>query len=331
MMRLVQRVKSTSLSDLVKSSKMEKLEAAEMTLLNPFGASVIKSLPRLSPHQGHPIRRIAKEARHTLRQEYETSQSLHKAIDQVDKILDSNIVDYTGSIANIGALQIGNSSKEKIELDMMIETGLRLQFTKNYFARIKQAMDGKEVQQTDITSSVACRLLDSIMMGTAAERIQEHIGVYGKHNGKMTQDQFQSCLYALYEPEVETVSNAMLTLDKLVDKKMKKKVIPNAIKTFLLDNVELNTQVRCMMAWSDPDYTGFKPLADDYAVTVPDLIKSRQEFYKEGTQVGEKFVEEILARRREFYNNKQANRETMARGLLFFIATCFADWYVCVM
>jgi hypothetical protein len=328
-------MKSLSWSDLVISKKIQKLEATELSLLNSFGNYVMKSLPKLSPHREHPMRSIANEARHTLVQEYESSQSLYEAIHKVDTVLKSNIPNFP-QIADIGDKSwIGITPEKKLELDMMIETGFRLHFTKEYFARMQKAIDNGEIDQALISSSRACRLLDSIMLGTATERIKEHIDTYGTKNPRLTQDQYQSCLYALYDPEVETVAAAMQTLKNLdtEDKKMKtkKKVIPQAARLFLLDTVELNTKVRCMMAWSDPNYTGFKPLPDDHTVNVVELVKARKDFFLDGAMVGEKFVEEILTQRREFYQQKQETRKTMVHGFLFFIGTCLLDWAVCVV
>lgn len=327
----IQRVKSLSFSELVKSQKIQKLEATELSLLNSFGSYVMKSLPKLSPHREHPIRSIAKEARQILALEYESSRSLYKSIDKVDEVLKSNLSDFQ-QIADIGDNSTEITPAKKLELDMMIETGFRLHFTKEYFARMQKAFDDNELDQDLISSSRACRLLDSIMLGNSSERIQEHIGIYGIKNPNLTQDQYQGCLYALYEPEVETVAARMQSLNYLEDKKMKKKkVIPKVAKTFLLDNLELNTKIRCMMAWSDPDYTGFKPLPDDHSVSVEELVKARNDFFEDGAKVGEKFVEEILTQRREFYNQKQETRSTMVQGVLFFTGTCLLDWFVCVM
>lgn len=81
----------------------------------------------------------------------------------------------------------------------------------------------------------------------------------------------------------------------------------------------------------DPKYTGFKPLADDHAVPVDDLIKSRNLYFKECTSIGKQFVDDIVKDRKQFYDTKLENRVTVIKGVIFIVTTCILDWIVCAM
>jgi hypothetical protein len=56
-----------------------------------------------------------------------------------------------------------------------------------------------------------------------------------------------------------------------------------------------------------------------------ELIKSRNEFFKEGTNISELFMNEIISQRNTFYYEKKDNKETFRMGIVFFIVTIFAD------
>ena len=61
------------------------------------------------------------------------------------------------------------------------------------------------------------------------------------------------------------------------------------------------------------------------------LIKSRRDFFKEGDVLNQTFVNEIINQRRQFYQDKRDNRETIAIGIVFFFVTCICDYIVCTI
>lgn len=119
-------------------------------------------------------------------------------------------------------------------------------------------------------------------------------------------------------------------------------------KSYLLDKLEVNTKARCVLAWagrsfhkeilsfclispafaSDPNYTGFKPLADDHRVSVGELIESRAIYFPEGTQVASQFIASIVTDRQQFYEDKKELRQIYRCGFVFFVATCILDFIV---
>lgn len=216
-----------------------------------------------------------------------------------------------------------------VEAALQLETSFRIRFAAYYFDKMNEAMDSNNLNSTLLTESVLLRLVDAMILGTSVERIEAHFKTYVQCYGEnITMNRFQMCLYSLYEPEVDTIKDSLLLIDK-IDKKSKKKTIPNEAKYYLLDGIELNRQARCIMAWSDPDYQeGFKPVDDDYEMNWSEILKSRQEFFKEGEKVGGMFMEKIIGKRREFYNDKHDNREKTILGSVFFFGTCFLDWII---
>lgn len=79
----------------------------------------------------------------------------------------------------------------------------------------------------------------------------------------------------------------------------------------------------------DPKYTGFQSLPQELSMPRKDLLKARREFYEEGSEVAEQYMKDYIGTRRAYYHNKKDNRDTMLKGVAFFIVTCFADWAVC--
>jgi hypothetical protein len=71
------------------------------------------------------------------------------------------------------------------------------------------------------------------------------VSLYGT---PLTQVQLQSSFYSLYDPEVQATVEMYLLIPDL--KKDQKKSFPKLAKTFLLDNMELNSKSRCVFSWS---------------------------------------------------------------------------------
>lgn len=72
-------------------------------------------------------------------------------------------------------------------------------------------------------------------------------------------------MYALYEPEVQTVKSILMALPGLHRDHVKK--FPKFSSTYLLDVVELNVKARCLFCWSDPTFEG-----SDYHIMFPKNI-----------------------------------------------------------
>jgi hypothetical protein len=61
---------------------------------------------------------------------------------------------------------------------------------------------------------------------------------------------------------------------------------------------------------------------------IGELLVARRQFYEEASEVGLQFVRDYISERQQYYNTKSENRQTMLKGVAFFIATCLADWAV---
>ena len=70
----------------------------------------------------------------------------------------------------------------------------------------------------------------------------------GTKNVSFTQALLQSSFYSVLEPEVETVSEAAMTV--LESHKDHMKALLKITPTYLLDKLEVNVKSRCVFAWS---------------------------------------------------------------------------------
>jgi hypothetical protein len=69
--------------------------------------------------------------------------------------------------------------------------------------------------------------------------------VYGK---SFNVSELQNCLYGLYDPEIEAIKSILLA-NELKNKNFNK-AVEKISRSFLLDNLELNSKTRCIIAWS---------------------------------------------------------------------------------
>ncbi len=65
---------------------------------------------------------------------------------------------------------------------------------------------------------------------------------------EMDQEIIQACYYPLYEAEIETANILMKMYPISLERHEKK--IKKLTNGYLLDTLELNTKIRCIMAWS---------------------------------------------------------------------------------
>eukprot|EP01032_Pedospumella_encystans_P016454 gene16454-18777_t len=287
----------------------------DLQVLDDFTLNV-NSLIKITPTTTHPLHKISTEGRKMI--DRQPSRQINLKLDDLDK--------YIGEQFN--GMQKYFEEPETVALadKPQVETAIRLHLSQTYFRRLKKAIDDKELQPDFVNTAVLRNLFDVMLRGTASERIEHHLEMYGP---ELNQERLQECFYALYGPEVHTCTKLFLLNPALHPHH--KKNLPKFAKTYLLDKHELNVKLRCLLAWSDPNYSGFNTLADDLKLSAPDVLRSRRAHYETGTEVGLQFMRDYIGSRNEFYNNKEENRTTMKRGAAFFVATCLLDWAVCVL
>lgn len=127
---------------------------------------------------------------------------------------------------------------------------LRLQLVKEYFSALQGLLERSEISAKSLeSSSKLIRLLDAVLLGTSSERIHEHMTLFGPEFFQYT---MQTCFYSLYEAEIQALCRH---LDKypLQVKAHQKLLQKNSGSTYLLDSLELNTKLRCILAWMGKD------------------------------------------------------------------------------
>mmetsp|Transcript_2190 Transcript_2190/g.3449 ORF Transcript_2190/g.3449 Transcript_2190/m.3449 type:complete len:330 (+) Transcript_2190:94-1083(+) len=305
-------------------------EEVDMAVLDGFTIKtlVLQSIP---PVDNHPINAISSESRGILWKSFAKCNSTTDALESLDSYLNDRFVKQyhrrfsSPELAAMVPFDAPNSAETRQEID----TGFRLYLTKQYFRRLRRCIDRNEIDIGVLTPSVSVRLLDCILRGTAAERLAWHMQLFGL---ELNEEGLQECLYALYEPEVETCQALFLEMDSSRQlHKHHAKRLPKFAKTYLLDNAELNVKIRCSLAWSDPDYSGFQALPDDFKQNSTEYIKSQREHFPELPQIGQTFMRDYIRSRAEYYAERAELRTTLWRGFGFFIVTCLADWAVCVL
>jgi hypothetical protein len=126
-----------------------------------------------------------------------------------------------------------------------IDTILRIQFAREYFKRHRKAVFDASISTESLTPDKFAQLLDVVLRGTASERIETQLNMFGP---ELNQERLQECFYALYEPEVQTCTALFLQNPTLHPHH--KKNLPVFAKTYLLDKHDLNMKLRCILAWS---------------------------------------------------------------------------------
>ena len=126
-----------------------------------------------------------------------------------------------------------------------------------------------------------------------------------------------------------SVANAFLLVRGL--RKIHFKTIPKYSSSYLLDRLDLNMKTRCVFAWSDPNFTGLKPLPDDHKIPVDILLISRRLYFNDSLDIGTTFANEYLKARKDIYADKKDTKDTFRNGFYFLIVTCLLDWGVCVI
>ncbi len=206
----------------------------DLQVLDDFTLNV-NSLTKITPTTAHPLHKISTEGRKMI--DRQPSRQINLKLDDLDK--------YIGEQFN--GMQKYFEEPEAVTLadKPQVETAIRLHLSQTYFRRLKKAIDDKELQPDVVNTAVLRNLFDVMLRGTASERIEHHLEMYGP---ELNQERLQECFYALYGPEVHTCTKLFLLNPALHPHH--KKNLPKFAKTYLLDKHELNVKLRCLLAWS---------------------------------------------------------------------------------
>jgi hypothetical protein len=298
-------------------------EKLDIDHLNKF-QSIVKSLNTV-------IFIDAKGVRHPL---YNISQTITTMID-VDMLKymnvderDSNILDKVGNALNDSVIQSEGElmnyllAETSDSLDIKMQYLLRISLLKQYIIQLRKKLKENELESISLVTFR--QLVDAFLLGSASERIMLHLSLYGD---KCTQHSLQHSFYNLYDPEIDVTTSIFVKLNKNYEKIHNKK-FKKFSATYLLDKLELNSKSRMTFCWSLSTFSGFQPLDDDYVMPMQEVIKTRCEYFKEGNEVSSELMKAYVADRKEYYNEKADNRETINNGIIFFIVTVLADMYL---
>ena len=117
---------------------------------------------------------------------------------------------------------------------------------------------------------------------------------------------------------------AEVKLGAQLDKEHAKKIAQFRAE-YLLDRLEVNVKSRCVFAWTDPHFRGFKPVEETQLAAVEDVLVSRRMFFPEALSVGKQFVMDYVGNRRTHYNEKREFRRNAKLGAWFLLGTCVLD------
>lgn len=81
----------------------------------------------------------------------------------------------------------------------------------------------------------------------------------------------------------------------------------------------------------DPTYSGFNSLNDEKIMSTLELLKGRLQFFPEALSIGSLLMNDYSNEVKMKYEDKKEFKRSVNKSILFFLATCLADWYVCIM
>jgi len=327
---------------LFSKSTIQRLEQTEIAILEDVGKLVHRNIDnsslKVDPSIENDIKYLISLGRKakTIIAEKETLNSLKQlpveTLEQIERIFDDNQKLNAGDIVLSKSIDKNSSDQSNLQLrskslnNLSLPSVVKSTFLRFYFARLRKALSEEDIYAQRIPLDKISRLIDSTMLGSPSERIYEHFTLCGS---TMNQQQLQSCLYSLYEPEIQTCVAVISAIDGLNKKQLKPAI--RFANTFLLDHLELNTKARCLLAWSDPNYSGFNSLPADLCMPVETLIRSRRTFFPEGQQLSETFFKALISQRKLYYEERREMADLWRWGFVFFIATCLADYAVCTI
>lgn len=276
-----------------------------------------------------------------------SEENLTKLLADLDTLLvqcNEPYKDFIPDFANIDILTFWSSSLSSLSISSAsmdsttvtpwkwnAETSLRISLLREYLNNLQKVMkDAPDLNLKDkLHASSLMRLSDTFLLGTASERLEEHMNLLVSPQSDLGEWQLQDCLYHIYEPEVSCITSSFLSIKGL--HKTHIKGMQKFSKTYLLDKLELNVKSRCIFSWSDPEFTGFKPLPDNHRIPVINLLRSRRQYFSEGVEVAGKLIKDYTGSRRSYYFEKKENKQTQIKGVYFILGTILLDWIVCVI
>eukprot|EP01039_Chlorochromonas_danica_P010333 gene10332-11437_t len=181
----------------------------------------------------------------------------------------------------------------------------------------------KELAETVWQSLHWERFLDAVLLGTASERIAEHMSLFGS---KMTEEGLQLCLHACAEADVQTGLFLIDSCTTNLHKKCRQRAQKLA-KIYLLDTVELNVKSRSIYSWSatEKGKDGLPPPQQETSV----LLYGRRAFFPEAESLVTAYLNELQREDEELDANEEEWKGYYKKGSVFLVVTILLDWLVC--
>lgn len=302
-------------------------EIADLFLLEKF-ASLTESLNISDLPELHPCQEIASESRILIKDLWrldiiDKSTKIKHVFKELEKYHNREQERRKKDVENFVSLVKDNSGDIKNQWRWDCEATLRLSICQLYSQRLVVAIEEGTIPVDALHSEEKMlSIVNTILLGSTAERVAEHLRLYSP---SLDQASLQDAFYVLYDPEVATVSSALMIVRGLHNDLAKQ--IPKFTDSYLLDRLELNVKSRSVFCWSDEKFTGIKPLADDHVIPIEDIIKSRAEYFEEGGEVAKQFVEHLTGDRRMHYHDSKDFRETAQKGFAFWMGCIVLDSY----
>lgn len=196
-------------------------------------------LTKLVATSSHPTNKAALSIRKRFTYATNVSSSSSQCLDTIEKLITDSLTEIRSTFSVDRLCTIDASVKDHVD------TTVRLSFAREYFRRLRKSIDSGEVVASSITTSHFIELIDIAIRGTASERIEAQVKLFGP---ELNQERMQECFYSLYEPEVHTCMSLFLQNPALHPHH--KKTMPKFAKAYLLDKHDLNMKLRCILGWS---------------------------------------------------------------------------------
>lgn len=214
---------------------------ADLQMLDNFMLKT-KVLAKLTADSHHPIQQTALSVRNRFTYATDSSTSSMQCLDAIERLI-------TESLAGLEAAQpvdqLSQSDNVVGSTKDNLDTIIRMSFAREYFRRLRKAVEAGELNAEVLTADKFKELIDIMTRGTASERIEAQLKLFGP---ELNQERLQECFYSLYEPEVHTCTKLFLR-SPLVPPHHQKKM-PKFAKAYLLDKHDLNMKLRCILGWS---------------------------------------------------------------------------------
>lgn len=208
---------------------------ADLQMLDDFTIHM-NAIAKVNADSNHPIHTFAQNGRDLLDSNICKLKSPIESLEELDKYLGVMAAEQRDVFQNVTDISPNRTA---------VEAAVRISFTRHYLKRLKKAFADGDLPSASLTLPTIRKLHDVMMRGTASERIEEHMLLYGP---ELNQERMQECFYSLYEPEIRTCTELFLVRSNVHPHHRKN--MPKFAKTYLLDKHELNVKLRCVLAWS---------------------------------------------------------------------------------